>query len=121
MNAPDGTPVDSRHPSWCDPLRCEAGRDDILGDHRSRIMTIRPLQPFDLETDLWLVQPVHDPVTETEPWIFLRFTGRRHNGEIDSVSTFSLRLDEADAIAEALATLVELGQERRYVTPEEWR
>lgn len=120
MSAPDGTPIDLRHPRWCDPTRCEAGITEIVGDHRSRIMSIRPEQPYDSATEMWLIQPVHDPLEQTEPWIVVRFTDRRISGEVDAVATYTLRLGEAGMIAEALTTLVELGERRELIDEAEW-
>jgi hypothetical protein len=113
--------VDRRHPSWCNLTRCEADNEQILGDHRSRVMEVRPREPYDERVSLWLLQPVHDSLAETKPWIFLRFEDRRVNGEVDSVATYSLRLDEAEDLSEALATVVELARRATLVDEDEWR
>jgi hypothetical protein len=120
MSAPDSTPTDTRHPSWCDPTRCEAENTEIVGDHRSRVMEIRPRQPYDEKISAWLFVPVHGPVTEA-PWLFVQFSDRRHNGELDSLTTYSLRLNQAEDLAEALSTLVDLGRSGEPVDEETWR
>jgi hypothetical protein len=120
MSAPDGTPIDLRHPSWCDPDRCEADNTEIVGDHRSRVMTIPPRQPYDEKISAWLFVPVHGPVDEA-PWVFVQFEDRRHNGELDSLTTYSLRLDQSEDFAEVLTTLAGLGRDRTLVEESVWR
>jgi hypothetical protein len=120
VTAPDGTPTDTRHPSWCDPARCEAENTEIVGDHRSRVMTIPPRQPYDEKISAWLFVPVHGPADET-PWLFVQFEDRRHNGELDALTTYSLRLNQAEDLAEALSTLVSLGRAGTPVDEETWR
>lgn len=120
MSAPDGTAVDRRHPSWCDPVRCEAGRDDIIGDHRSRVMEVRSREPYDLKVRLWLGVPVHGPVDEA-PWVHVEVLDYRHNGELDNLSTYTWRLSQAEDLAEALSTMVDLGRSGEPVDEDEWR
>jgi hypothetical protein len=120
MNAPGGSEIDRRHPSWCDVTRCEAENTDLVGDHRSRVMGVRRREPYDLACKLWLGIPVHGPVTE-EPWIHLQVEERGYNGELTLLQTLTLRLAECEDLAEALSTMVDLGRSGEPVDEDEWR
>jgi hypothetical protein len=111
--------ADPRHPWWCDPAHCEWSQP-WLGDHRSAPVPIVGEKSYSADTVLWLSQPIHQPLTAGEVMLNMRITLTVH-GEVETASSWSFVLTEAQQTAAVMTLLARRGEERRYVADEVWR
>jgi hypothetical protein len=121
MSETEGPPADRRHPHWCDWQRCEASNPKTFGDHRSAIVPVERVKPYDARPVVWLSQHIYEPPDESEVWVNLRIESAGSNGELDSLYTDQFRLSQAAQLGGVLHALAKRGEDRTLVDEQAWR
>jgi hypothetical protein len=120
VTAPNGSPVDRRHPAWCSYRRCSITTGQGI-DHRSEAIPVERVHDFDLRAEVWLTMHLFEPPERAEVWAHVRVSEIGTDGEVERITTEDLHIVQAEQLGSILVLLARRGAEGLLVSEDDWR